>query len=84
MDDINENHQDQAQGNQHLQGEKHNPDYIAMQYRVLRTESGWKPKKERIGAAFNNANGSICFRPTGRQLIENDIYLFPANDESEN
>lgn len=64
--------------------DRHNgPDYIAMQYRVVRVEDGWKTRKERIGAAFSNANGSICFRPTGRQVIENDVYLFPADNTPE-
>tara|TARA_R110002073_G_scaffold335499_2_gene527645 strand:- start:1054 stop:1320 length:267 start_codon:yes stop_codon:yes gene_type:complete len=54
------------------------PDYIAMQYRMVRVESGWKTRKERIGVAFNNSsNNSICFRPSGQQVIEGDIYLFP-------
>ena len=43
--------------------EYNGPDYIAMQYRQVRVDDGWKTRKERIGAAFNNANGSICFRP---------------------
>lgn len=53
------------------------PDYIAMQYRVVRNDKGWKTRKERIGAAFLNANGAICFRPAGQQIIDNDVYLFP-------
>ena len=53
------------------------PDYIVMQYRQIRFEDGWRTRKERIGAAFNNANGSICLRLSGQQIIAGDIYLFP-------
>ena len=71
---------DNNQGN----GSEYNgPDYIAMQYRQVRVDDGWKTRKERIGAAFNNANGSICFRPSGQQLIESDIYLFPTDNNPE-
>lgn len=69
-------------GNDGGNGNEYNgPDYIAMQYRQVRVDDGWKTRKERIGAAFNNANGSICFRPAGVQLIENDVYLFPNDNE---
>lgn len=73
-----EHHQDDNSG--HTQ-ESTGPDYIAMQYRQVKMEDGWRTRKERIGAAFINANGSICFRPQGQQLIDNDVYLFPTNDE---
>jgi len=46
-------------------GETKRPDYIAKQYRVIRIEDGWRTRKERIGVAFKNDNGSICFRPSG-------------------
>ncbi len=61
--------------------ERSGPDYIAMQYRQVRVDNGWRTRKERIGSAFNNVNGSICFRPAGQQIIESDIYLFPSNGE---
>lgn len=70
-DSINEANEEQSYSG---------PDYIAMQYREVKVADGWKTRKERVGAAFNNANGSICFRPTGRQVIENDIYLFPNDN----
>ena len=72
--------QQQSQTTDKAQANK--PDYIAMQYRVVRIEDGLRTRKERIGAAFTNANGSICFRPSGRQIIDNDVYLFPNNDQS--
>jgi len=52
------------------------PDYIAKQYRRIRVEDGWKTLKERIGVAYANDNGSICFRPSGAQLITGDVHLF--------
>ena len=57
------------------------PTYLAVQYRVVRVRDEWKTRKERIGAAFVNAmTGAICLRPAGKQIIENDIYLFPIED----
>lgn len=62
-------------------GEKANrPDYIAKQYRVIRIEDGWRTRKERIGVAFKNENGSLCFRPTGKQIIEGDVHFFPVEE----
>lgn len=76
--------QRQIQDNDAGQEERSGPDYIAMQYRPIQNEQGWKTRKERIGAAFCNAsNGSICFRPAGRQIIEGDIYLFPSDNQPE-
>jgi hypothetical protein len=79
MENFNEESQAQEQNHKIETAEPIGPDYIAMQYRQVRIGDGWKTKKERIGAAFNNENGSICFRPTGQQVIENDIYLFPTD-----
>ena len=60
------------------------PDYIAVQYRVVRVRNEWKTRKERIGAAFVNATtGAICLRPAGKQIVENDIYLFPLESDLE-
>ena len=28
------------------------PDYIARQYRMIRTDNGWQTRKERIGVAW--------------------------------
>lgn len=61
-------------------GETNRPDYIAKQYRVIRIEDGWRTRKERVGVAFKNDNGSICFRPSGAQLIEGDIHFFPLEE----
>ena len=63
--------------------ERNGPDYIAMQYREIRTQDGWKTRKERIGAAFRKEFGAICFRPAGQQIIEGDIYLFPVENGPE-
>jgi len=62
--------------------QKNRPDYIAMQYRVVRVEDGWKTLKERIGAAWIDEKGVIFFRPVGKQVIEGDVYFFSnKNDE---
>jgi len=53
------------------------PDYIARQYRMVRTDNGWQTRKERIGVAWEGDNGFICFRPAGQQLIEGDVYFYP-------
>lgn len=65
------------------EGDRNRPDYVAKQYRVIRVEDGWRTRKERIGVAFKNSNGSICFRPTGKQVIEGDVHFFPL-EEAEN
>ena len=77
----NQNDSNQTTNGNGNSNDYNGPDYIAMQYRQVRVDDGWKTRKERIGAAFNNANGSICFRPAGVQLIENDVYLFPNDSE---
>lgn len=59
------------------------PDFIAIQYREVQSGDEWKTRKERIGAAFKNSNGSLCFRPAGQQVISNDIYLFPVEPSAE-
>lgn len=60
--------------------ETNRPDYIAKQYRVIATEDGYKTPKERIGVVYINENGSMCFRPSGAQLIESDVYFFPFEE----
>ncbi|MFQ3247374.1 MAG: hypothetical protein ACI9SP_004029 [Arenicella sp.] len=54
--------------------------YTARQYRLVpNSKGGWTTRSERIGVAFlHSAKGSICFRPSGAQLIEGDVYLFPV------
>ena len=32
----------------------------------------------RIGAGWSRPDGGVCVRLDGKQLIENDLYLFPA------
>jgi hypothetical protein len=58
------------------------PDYVAVCYPMIRLSNGWRRRKAVIGAAWKNDKGAICFRPSGKQVIEDDIYLFPANDDS--
>ena len=55
---------------------KRSPDYIATQYRSIRTADGMKTRKENIGAAWVGANGQICVRPNGMQILSNAFYLF--------
>ena len=71
-------------GSSGVDTDTHGPDYLAVQYRVVRVRDEWKTRKERIGAAFVNAmTGAICLRPSGKQIIENDIYLFPLEVDPE-
>ena len=60
------------------ENENNQPDYVAKQYRVIRVEDGWKTRAETIGAAWQTDKG-LMFRPSGQQIIENDVYLFPTN-----
>ena len=58
------------------------PDFIVRQYRYIRLEDGMKLRKETIGVCWlNHENGSITFRPNGRQIIEQDLYLFPTENK---
>ena len=57
------------------------PDYIVKQYRYVRVEDGLKLRKETVAVGWQNDNGSITIRPNGRQIIENDIYLFPTDKQ---
>ena len=54
-------------------------DYMATQYRTIRTQDGSGTRRELIGAAWNTANGAICVRLSGAQIVSNDIYLFPES-----
>lgn len=31
-----------------------------------------------VGAAWDREDGGICIRLTGTQIVENDLYLYPA------
>ena len=57
------------------------PDYIVKQYRYVRVEDGLRLRKDTVGVAWSNSkNGSITIRPNGKQIIENDLYLFAIED----
>ncbi|GJM04762.1 MAG: hypothetical protein DHS20C09_07530 [marine bacterium B5-7] len=58
------------------ENENNQPDYTAKQYRVIRVEDGWKSRAETIGAVWKTEKG-LMFRPSGKQIIENDMYFFP-------
>lgn len=60
------------------ENETNQPDFIAKQYRVVALEEGYKTRAETIGAAWKTEKG-IMFRPSGKQIIENDVYLFPMS-----
>lgn len=34
----------------------------------------------RIGAAWDRADGGICIRLTGNQIISGDVYVYPSLD----
>ena len=57
------------------------PDYVAVSYPMIRLSNGWKRRKAVVGGAWKKDKGAICFRPSGKLVVEDDIYFFPANDE---
>ena len=59
------------------------PDYVAVCYHMVQMSNGWRRRKSVVGAAWIKDNGSLCFRPAGKQVIEDDIYFYPANDDRE-
>lgn len=58
------------------------PDYVVKQYRQIKTGTETQRRAERIGVAWQNANGSICVRLNGVQLISNDVFLFPQEQNT--
>lgn len=44
---------------------------------------GQQSRLEQIGVAWNRKDGGIGLRPTGKQLIDGDIYLYPITDADE-
>ena len=58
------------------------PDYVAVCYPMIRLNNGWQRRKAVIGGAWKRDGGAICFRPSGKQVVETDIYFFPANDDN--
>ena len=56
------------------------PDYVVKSRRGY----GRNAPFLRVGAAWSRENGGICVRLDGTQLVENDLYLFPMDqDEGE-
>lgn len=43
---------------------------------------GKQARLERIGAAWNREDGGIGIRLAGKQLVEDDIYLYPNEARS--
>jgi len=58
------------------------PDYLVKQYRPIKAGNGTHTRGERVGVAWQNANGSICVRLNGIQVISNDVFLFPTSDNT--
>ena len=58
--------------NETEQGNK--PDWIAKTPKGLREGQ----RLERVGVAWNREDGGIGLRLAGKQVIENDIYLYPS------
>ena len=38
---------------------------------------------ERIGVAWDREDGGICMRLAGKQIIDEDIYIYPMIDNAE-
>ena len=47
---------------------------------IVKSASGYGrgARFNRIGAGWSRPDGGVCVRLDGKQLIENDLYLFPA------
>lgn len=52
------------------------PDYVAIQYRQVRSADGIKTRREQLGVAWEKAGGGFVFRPHGMQVIQNDVHFF--------
>lgn len=62
--------------------QKNAPDYVAVQYRTIKTSDGWITRSERIGVAWDkDERGGFTFRPSGRQIIEDDIHFIVNSEE---
>ena len=53
------------------------PDWIAKAAKGY----GRKSRLECIGAAWNREDGGVCLRLVGTQIVDGDIYLYPAQSE---
>lgn len=45
--------------------------------------SGRKDRLERVGAAWDREDGGICLRLIGTQIVNEDLYLFPIQENPE-
>ena len=50
------------------------PDWVVKAPKI----SGQNPGLERIGVAWDRADGGICVRLTGRQIVSGDLYIYPS------
>ncbi len=53
------------------------PDFIAK----VKQGYGKQVSFEWVGAAWTREDGSIYFKPYGKQIIDSPIYLFQAQDQ---
>ena len=52
------------------------PDWVAKSPRG----NGEKSRLERVGAGWSREDGGICVRLIGKQVIDNDLYLYPISE----
>ena len=50
---------------------------------VVKSTTGYgkNGRFRRVGAAWRREDGGLCVRLDGKQLVENDLHLFPATAE---
>ena len=70
--------ENELKNNQAEQSSGNRPDWIAKTPRGV----GQQSKLERIGVAWNREDGGIGIRLVGKQVVEDDIYLY-LNDPSD-
>lgn len=44
---------------------------------------GSQTRFERVGVAWANEDGKICFKPYGTQIIHGNIYINPVKENDE-
>ena len=67
MSNINQNTEEGARSGR-------SPDWVVKAPRVRGKNSGLM----RVGAAWDRADGGICVRLTGSQIVSGDLYIYPS------
>ncbi len=67
MTDINTNQNEDSK----------KPDFVVKTPQVF----GHKSRLVRIGAGWQREDGGICLRLVGKQIIEDDLYIYPTAKE---